>query len=110
MPGWAPARRVTDGAPVEVDRPVAPILRTDPGAVRVAAPGSGGWRRSGEASTSADGLLELPGGGGTAWYPGAVAVLVADVTALVLAGLCARRLRATRGGRDTDRQPLGEGG
>jgi len=110
VPGWAPARRVADGAPVEVDRPVAPILRTDPDAVRVAAPGGGGWRRAGEASTSADGLLELPAGGGTAWYPGAVAVLVADVTAVVLAGLCIRRLRATRRGGGSDRQPLGDGG
>ncbi|HEX7132842.1 MAG TPA: hypothetical protein VF228_09710, partial [Iamia sp.] len=98
VPGWAPARRVADGEPAEVDRPVAPLLRTDPDAVLVAAPGSGGWRRAGEASTSADGLLELPAGGRTAWYPGAVAVLLADLAAVVLAGVCLRRVRTTRAG------------
>jgi hypothetical protein len=95
--GWAPARRVDDGAPVAVERPVAPVLRTDAAAVRVAAPGVEGWRRGGGTSRSADGLLQLPAGG-TAWYPGAIAVLLADVAALALAVITLARLRSTRSG------------
>lgn len=92
--GWAPARG-PDGAPVTVDRPIAPVIRTADEAVRVAAPGSTGWRRDGRSSRSDEGQLGLPAGTGTAWYPGAALTLLADVAALGTLGAClvARRRR-----------------
>jgi len=93
--GWAPARRSSDGTAVAVDRPVAPVLRTDDAAVVVAAPGSGGWRRDGRSRTTEHGLLALPDGARTAWYPGAGAVVAADLAAVGLAALGLSRLRST---------------
>jgi hypothetical protein len=96
--GWAAGVRTEDGAAVDVDRPIAPLLSTDDGEVRVAAPGSTGWRRAGAGSGIAEGQLLVPAGGGLAWYPGTAAVLVADVVAMGLAvavgGRWARRSRA----------------
>lgn len=93
--GWAPGRD-GDGDPVPVDRPISPVIRTADGPVTVAAPGSDGWRRAGAASTGRDGLLALPEGPGTAWYPGAVAALLADAAAVVLAVSCGWRIRRLR--------------
>ena len=92
VPGWAPARDAS-GRPVAVDRPVAPVLRTADGPVRVAAAGSGGWWRGTTAAATEDGLLVLPAGSGPALYPAALAVGLADVTAVVLAALALRTRR-----------------
>ncbi len=92
VPGWAPARDAA-GRPVAVDRPVAPVLRTGSGAVRVAAPGAGGWWRGGARARTVDGLLQVPAGGGPVLYPAAAAVLLADAASLVLGLWALRRTR-----------------
>lgn len=95
VPGWAAARGPA-GRPAEVERPVAPIIWTGPGPVRVAAPGAAGWWRGGRWARTVDGLLELPEGSGPAVYPAAAAAGAGDLVALGLAVWVWRRRRTRR--------------
>lgn len=108
VPGWAPAR-TEDGRPADRSRPLAPLIWTDDGRVRLAMSGSSGWWRGTTQARTADGLLEVPPGSGPVVYPAALAVLGADALALGLALWVVVHRRRTVGG-DTRTEGSGADG
>lgn len=98
--GWTRARRPVSGEVASVDRPVAPVMSVDGRALVSVAGTPGWWRGASRAATASDGLLEVPSGSSTLWYPAAVLALAADAVVVVMVVVAVRRLRSsTRRGR-----------
>jgi hypothetical protein len=90
-----------DGAPVEVRRPVPPLLLVagEPGTV-VHVAGAPGWVQGWGSAVRVtdDGLLELPAAGGVVWFWPAAVLLIVDA-ALAAAGVRAFSSRRVKFGR-----------